>query len=195
MGGGEAPNYMLSYATNASGAPATNRIANAGYAHDAAGTMTGDGAAAYDYDGANRLKTAEANNGSEHVGRAVAGLEELRRSVLLGALGSSREREDADKWGGRLGLSGGIRSARADPGRIRRGDLSQQPEVHGLREGLGDESGPRQGADLSSQSREVHAGGPAGARGGGSGQFAEPESLQLGLDHRFGHDHRSSRIL
>ncbi len=54
-GGGEAPNYTLSYATNASGAPATNRIANAGYSHDAAGNMTGDGAAVYTYDGANRL--------------------------------------------------------------------------------------------------------------------------------------------
>ncbi|MBO0797452.1 MAG: S8 family serine peptidase, partial [Blastocatellia bacterium] len=35
--GGEAPNYTLSYATNESGAPATNRINNAGYVYDVAG--------------------------------------------------------------------------------------------------------------------------------------------------------------
>ena len=36
--GGENPNYIISYATNASGAPATNQIGNAGYKYDSAGT-------------------------------------------------------------------------------------------------------------------------------------------------------------
>ncbi|MGH9841183.1 MAG: RHS repeat-associated core domain-containing protein [Blastocatellia bacterium] len=53
----------LNYATNASGAPATNRISTAvagsttyTHSYDAAGNMTGDGQQTYSYDGANRLK-------------------------------------------------------------------------------------------------------------------------------------------
>jgi RHS repeat-associated protein len=52
----------LNYATNASGAPATNRIStdsqSYSYTWDAAGNMTGGPGQALDYDGANRLKTA-----------------------------------------------------------------------------------------------------------------------------------------
>ncbi len=53
----------LNYATNASGAPATNRISTAvagsttyTHSYDAAGNMTGDGLQTFTYDGANRLK-------------------------------------------------------------------------------------------------------------------------------------------
>jgi len=53
----------FSYATNASGASATNRIATAtndqgtvGLSYDAAGNLTQDGSAVYNYDAANRLK-------------------------------------------------------------------------------------------------------------------------------------------
>jgi RHS repeat-associated protein len=49
------------YATNASGAPATNRIISDGlgvnYSYDAAGNMTQAGATTYGYDGASRLKS------------------------------------------------------------------------------------------------------------------------------------------
>ena len=53
----------LNYATNASGAPATNRISTAvigsttyTHSYDTAGNMTGDGQQTFSYDGANRLK-------------------------------------------------------------------------------------------------------------------------------------------
>jgi hypothetical protein len=53
----------LNHATNASGAPATNRIATAvtgsttlTHSYDAAGNMTNDGQQTFAYDGANRLK-------------------------------------------------------------------------------------------------------------------------------------------
>ncbi|MGH9842125.1 MAG: RHS repeat domain-containing protein, partial [Blastocatellia bacterium] len=53
----------LNHATNASGAPATNRISTAvagsttyTHSYDAAGNLTNDGSYAYSYDGANRLK-------------------------------------------------------------------------------------------------------------------------------------------
>ena len=67
-GVGEAPNYTLSYATNASGAPSSNRIANTGYTFDNAGNVTNDGNLAYAYDAAARLKTAGSNNSSEYDG-------------------------------------------------------------------------------------------------------------------------------
>ncbi len=67
-GVGEAPNYTLTYATNASGAPATNRINNSGYTFDNAGNVTNDGSLAYAYDAAGRLKTAGANNSCEYDG-------------------------------------------------------------------------------------------------------------------------------
>jgi RHS repeat-associated protein len=61
----------ISYATNASTAPATNRISSAvdgstTYTHtyDAAGNLTNDGQQAYAYDGANRLK--EVNTGGQN---------------------------------------------------------------------------------------------------------------------------------
>jgi len=60
--GGEAANYTLNYATNASGAPATNRISDVSgtaYGYDAAGNLTSEGATTtYTYDAANRMKTA-----------------------------------------------------------------------------------------------------------------------------------------
>jgi RHS repeat-associated protein len=67
-GVGEAPNYTLSYATNASGAPSTNRINNSGYTFDNAGNVTNDGSLAYAYDAAGRLKTAGTNNSCEYDG-------------------------------------------------------------------------------------------------------------------------------
>ena len=67
-GVGEAPNYTLTYATNASGAPATNRINNSGYTYDNAGNVTNDGSLAYAYDAAGRLKTAGTNNSCEYDG-------------------------------------------------------------------------------------------------------------------------------
>jgi RHS repeat-associated protein len=54
----------LNHATNASGAPATNRIStdsqSYSYTWDAAGNMTSGAGQSYDYDGANRLKAANA---------------------------------------------------------------------------------------------------------------------------------------
>ncbi len=67
-GVGEAPNYTLTYATNASGAPSTNRINNSGYTFDNAGNVTNDGSLAYAYDAAGRLKTAGTNNSCEYDG-------------------------------------------------------------------------------------------------------------------------------
>ncbi len=61
-GGGEEPNYSLSYETNATGAPLNNRIGNAGYSYDNAGNMTSDGIQVFTFDGANRLKTAGGQN-------------------------------------------------------------------------------------------------------------------------------------
>ena len=56
---------MLNHATNASGAPATNRLSSDGngfnYTYDAAGNQTNAPGYTYAYDGANRLKTV---NGS-----------------------------------------------------------------------------------------------------------------------------------
>ena len=57
-GAGESGSYSLSYASNGSGAPSTNRISNSGYTFDSAGNVTNDGALAYTYDAASRLKTA-----------------------------------------------------------------------------------------------------------------------------------------
>jgi RHS repeat-associated protein len=78
--GGENPNYMISYATNASGAPATNQIGNPGYRYDAAGNMTQDTWNTYSYNAANLLKevgsgaysTYEYDGGGNRV-RHVAG--------------------------------------------------------------------------------------------------------------------------
>ena len=67
-GVGEAPNYTLTYATNGSGAPSTNRINNSGYTFDNAGNVTNDGSLAYAYDAAGRLKTAGTNNSCEYDG-------------------------------------------------------------------------------------------------------------------------------
>jgi RHS repeat-associated protein len=53
-GGGETGSYTLNYASNASGAPATNRISGHGY--DAAGNLTNDGSI-YAYDAGSRLKS------------------------------------------------------------------------------------------------------------------------------------------
>jgi RHS repeat-associated protein len=57
------------YATNGSGAPATNRIISDGwgnnYSYDAAGNMTQAGSASYSYDGAGRLK--EVGSGGQNV--------------------------------------------------------------------------------------------------------------------------------
>ena len=64
--GGESPNYTINYATNGSGAPATNQISNVNgtlsYTYDAAGNLTNEGATVYTYDAANRLKTANPGN-------------------------------------------------------------------------------------------------------------------------------------
>ncbi len=54
--GGENPNYTIVYATNASGAPATNRIGNAGFIYDAAGNLTQDTWNTYSYNAANLLE-------------------------------------------------------------------------------------------------------------------------------------------
>ncbi|MDX2040107.1 MAG: S8 family serine peptidase, partial [Acidobacteriota bacterium] len=67
-GVGEAPNYTLTYATNGSGAPSTNRINNSGYSYDNAGNLTNDGGLSYAYDAAGRLKTAGTNNSCEYDG-------------------------------------------------------------------------------------------------------------------------------
>ena len=48
----------MSYASNGSGAPSTNRINNSGYSFDSAGNIENDGSLAYTYDAASRLKTA-----------------------------------------------------------------------------------------------------------------------------------------
>jgi len=53
--GGENPNYIISFATNASGAPATNRIGNTGYKYDSAGNLTQDTWNTYSYNAANLL--------------------------------------------------------------------------------------------------------------------------------------------
>jgi RHS repeat-associated protein len=64
---------QINHATNASGAPATNRISTAvsgsttlTHSYDAAGNMTNDGTKTMDYDGANRLKAV--NGGSSTYG-------------------------------------------------------------------------------------------------------------------------------
>ena len=54
--GGENPNYIISYATNGSGAPATNQIGNLGYKYDAAGNLTQDTLNTYSYSAGNLLK-------------------------------------------------------------------------------------------------------------------------------------------
>ncbi len=59
-GGGETGSYSSSYATNASGAPSTNRINNTGFAYDNAGNMTSGSGWNYTYDAANRLTAAGA---------------------------------------------------------------------------------------------------------------------------------------
>ncbi len=56
--GGTGETYDLSYATNTSGAPAMNQIANPGFSYDAAGNQTNNGWQAMTYDGANRLRSA-----------------------------------------------------------------------------------------------------------------------------------------
>src|SRR5262249_4516851 len=60
----------LNYATNASGAPATNRLASDSvgfnYSFDAAGNQTSAPGYTYEYDGANRLK--QANSGAATYG-------------------------------------------------------------------------------------------------------------------------------
>jgi RHS repeat-associated protein len=61
---GPSPSYAITYATNASGAPATNRINNVGtqgYGYDQAGNLTSDVANFYDYDAAKRLKSVGNN--------------------------------------------------------------------------------------------------------------------------------------
>ena len=72
-GVGEAPNYTLTYATNGSGAPSTNRINNSGYTFDNAGNVTNDGSLAYTFDAAGRLKTAGTNNSCEYGGSSSSG--------------------------------------------------------------------------------------------------------------------------
>jgi RHS repeat-associated protein len=63
---------QINHATNASGAPATNRISTAvsgsttlTHTYDAAGNMTSDGQQTFSYDGANRLK--EVGSGGQNV--------------------------------------------------------------------------------------------------------------------------------
>ena len=67
--GGEASSYTLNYASNGSGAPATNRILNVNgtipVAHDAAGNLTQEGSTTYSYDAANRLK--EVGTGGQNI--------------------------------------------------------------------------------------------------------------------------------
>jgi RHS repeat-associated protein len=67
IGGNSTTNYTLP--TNATGAPATNRMSSVtvngaptSYTWDAAGNMTGEGATSFQYDAANRLKRV--NNGT-----------------------------------------------------------------------------------------------------------------------------------
>ena len=60
-GAGETGTYSLSYAANASGAPSTNRINNAGFSYDNAGNQTAGDGWSYAYDTANRLKSAGAS--------------------------------------------------------------------------------------------------------------------------------------
>jgi YD repeat-containing protein len=60
-GGGSVINlYTINYATNGTGAPATNRILNVNgtisYSYDAAGNLTQEGGTTYTYDAASRLK-------------------------------------------------------------------------------------------------------------------------------------------
>lgn len=58
-GGGQA-GYTINYATNASGAPSTNRILNfngtISYSYDNAGNLTQEGSTTYSDDAASRLK-------------------------------------------------------------------------------------------------------------------------------------------
>ncbi len=67
--GGEASSYTLNYATDGSGAPATNRILNIGgttaVTYDAAGNLTQEGSTTYSYDAASRLK--EVGSGGQNV--------------------------------------------------------------------------------------------------------------------------------
>jgi RHS repeat-associated protein len=70
---------QINHATNASGAPATNRISTAvsgattlTHSYDAAGNMTNDGTKTMDYDGANRLKAV--NGGSSTYGHDGNGM-------------------------------------------------------------------------------------------------------------------------
>ncbi|HMV83058.1 MAG TPA: RHS repeat-associated core domain-containing protein [Blastocatellia bacterium] len=73
---GNIKNYQgmtINYATNASGAPATNRISTAvaggvtyTHSYDNAGNLTNDGSQSYVYDGANRLKQAGSSGQSTY---------------------------------------------------------------------------------------------------------------------------------
>ena len=60
-GAGETGSYSLSYATNGSGAPATNRINNAGFGYDNAGNQTSGDGQTYSYNAANQLKAVGAS--------------------------------------------------------------------------------------------------------------------------------------
>ena len=57
----ETGSYTLSYLTNGSGAPATNRISNAGFSHDNAGNMIAGDGLTYAFDAANRMKSVGAS--------------------------------------------------------------------------------------------------------------------------------------
>ena len=68
-GAGEVGSYSLSYATNATGAPSTNRINNAGQSYDNAGNMTVDmNGHVFNYDAANRIKNVTGNKFMEYDG-------------------------------------------------------------------------------------------------------------------------------
>ncbi len=61
-GAGETGSYTLPYATNASGAPVTNRINTGWYSYDSAGNTTSDGVHTFAYDAVNRQKSADGTN-------------------------------------------------------------------------------------------------------------------------------------
>ena len=67
-GAGETGSYTLPYATNASGAPATNRINTGWHSYDTAGNNTNDGIHSYAYDAVNRLKSSDSNKFMEYDG-------------------------------------------------------------------------------------------------------------------------------
>ncbi len=83
-GGGETGSYSSSYATNASGAPSTNRINNTGFAYDNAGNMTSGSGWNYTYDAANRLTAAEAVGNT--YGYDGDGVNDKRKLTHLGKL-------------------------------------------------------------------------------------------------------------